>query len=103
MLLPDSSWEYELAVDQLERARRGDGTLDNRGAIAYSPLVLVRPRQVRATSVPGTWRDVLATAGRDSAGRAPPIHRPSPVTSGAGVAATALDRVAAVLWGGGHG
>ncbi|GAB3457212.1 vWA domain-containing protein [Actinophytocola sediminis] len=84
VLLPDSSLEYEAALAALRAEGRQDVVLDHRGPIAFSPLILARPRQRGATpEQPNTWDDLLATARRDQR-----THRPSPVSSGAGLVAT---------------
>lgn len=93
VVLPDSSWEVDAAVAALRRDERTDITLDIRGSIARSPLVLAEPMPAGETAglpdQPNSWHQVLATALRSSpVGDGAQVRRPSPVTSGTGLAAT---------------
>ncbi|HWM04694.1 MAG TPA: substrate-binding domain-containing protein [Actinophytocola sp.] len=93
VVLPDSSWEIAAANAAVRRDEHTDDiTLDNWGSIARSPLVFATPA---AEGLPDavdqlrSWSEVLDAAQRslpDSG--VPRVRRPSPVSSGTGLAAT---------------
>ena len=92
VVLPDSSWEIEAAEAAVRRDKRTDITLDNRGSIARSPLVLATPGAsgtAGPADQPRSWNEVLDTARRSlPVPGGVRVSRPNPVSSGTGLAAT---------------
>jgi hypothetical protein len=92
VLLPDSSWEVTATREKLARYGPDNLTLNNYGSIASSPLVLAEPSaggEADQASPQRSWREVLESAQRalPETGHAQ-VHRPNPLSSGTGLAAT---------------
>ncbi|WP_143229749.1 vWA domain-containing protein [Actinophytocola xanthii] len=92
VLLPDSGFEFDAAVRALQLSGHDEMVLEDWGPIALSPLVLARPRPPGDLPdppvQPATWSSVLETAEDNASSSDRRYHRPSPITSGAGLTAT---------------